>query len=152
MDDRRTDRPRPESMGFSITRNTRALARHLLNRETGDGRDAISNVSDKLRTHLSSVLGIVGFRTLLHRALILTNADLGTMENISVRNDGKLGGLDEFAARSTKKQIDEAGEALISRLLVLAEIFLGEGLTRTLIEEIWPTTHLKTAQLKTNNP
>jgi hypothetical protein len=139
-------------MGFSITRNTKALARHLLACEEGGGCDAIINVSEKLRASLGSVLGVVGFRTLLQRALLLTNTDIGTMETMSVRIDGKLAGLEEFAARSTRKQIDDGGEALISRLLVLAEIFLGEALTRTLIEEIWPMTNPDTVQLKINNP
>jgi hypothetical protein len=109
-------------------------------------------VSDKLRTGLGSALGTVGFRTLLHRALLLTSTEIGSMENICVRNDGTLGGLEEFAGRSTQKQINEGGEALVSRLLILAEIFLGEALTRSLIEETWETIHPKTAPLKANIP
>lgn len=131
-------------MSLSITRNTRALARRLLDREAGSGCDAIIQVSDKLRINLGSMVGVVGFRALLHRALILSNADIGTLENITVHLDGKLAGLDEFAARSTQKQIDDAGEAIISRLLVLVEIFLGEALTRSLLHHIWPMPPIKT--------
>jgi hypothetical protein len=139
-------------MGFSITRNTRALARRLLDCEAGAGRIAIVNVSEKLRLGLGSALGIVGFRMRLYRALLLTNTDIGTMENISVRYDGTLVGFDDFVARSTQKQITEGGEALIGRFLILAEIFLGDALIRSLIEGIWPTTHPKIALLRTNYP
>jgi hypothetical protein len=138
-------------MSFSITQNTRALARRLLDGESGARSDAIVKVSEKLRLSLGSVLGVVGFRMLLYRALLLTSTDIGNMEKMSVRYDGTLVGVDDFAARSTQKQVDEGGEALISRLLVLAEIFLGDALIRNLIEGIWPTTHSKNALAKTNN-
>jgi hypothetical protein len=133
-----------------VNTNIREVARHLLNCEAGNGCNAIIHVSDKLRTNLAAILGVAGFRALLHRALILTSAENKAMENTSVHHDGTLAGFEDFAARSTQKQIYAIGEVLISRLLVLMELFLGQALTRKLLEEIWSTPSSKSIFPKTN--
>jgi hypothetical protein len=136
----------------SFNSNVRGLARHLMDLEPGDGCDAIIQVCEKLRTNLNAILGVVGFRTLLHRALVLTVAENKALENASVHHDGSLRGFEEFAACSTQKQIYTAGEALIGRLLFLVEILIGQALTRKLLEDIWSTPRPKSNALKAVSP
>jgi hypothetical protein len=130
----------------------RGLARHLMDLEPGNGCDAIIQVSEKLRAHLNSILGVVGFRTLLHRALVLTISEHKAMEKATVHHDGSLRGFEEFAAGSTQKEIYAAGEALIGRLLFLVEILIGQALTRKLLEDIWSTQRPKSNALKAVTP
>jgi hypothetical protein len=132
--------------------NIRGLARHLMDLEPGDGCDAIIQVCEKLRANLNAILGVVGFRTLLHRALVLTVSEHKAMGKASVHHDGSLRGLEEFAAGSTHKEICTAGEALIGRLLFLVELLIGQALTRKLLEDIWSTPRPKPNALKAVTP
>lgn len=124
------------------------MARHLLKVETASGQDAVLRVADKLRVHLGSLVGVVGFRTLLHRALALSRGDFASLGNLTVSENGALGGFEGFSAQLTDKQIEDSSEALIGHLIALLETFIGDALTRRLLDDVWPDAGSKTAAQK----
>ena len=56
-------------------------------------------VDERLRPHLATLMGRVGFRALLSRALVLANADVPWLGAVHVKTDGSLEGLGELEAR-----------------------------------------------------
>jgi hypothetical protein len=105
----------------------------------GDGdRTALVTVCNKLRSHLGTLVGTIGFRTLLHRSLVIGRREFGNLQKLSIAEDGTLSGVDKFAGQSTAAQVKEASAALVGQLLVLLETFIGGALTGQLLAEIWP--------------
>ncbi len=92
-------------------------------------------VSEKLRRHLSRLIGSAGFRSLLARALVLARAKDPALDVVHIQTDGALEGL-----TTMRDQIEnpEAGLLLIVQLLALLTVFLGESLVLTLVFTIWP--------------
>ena len=56
-------------------------------------------VCEELRPHLATLMGAAGFRSLLSRALALTNAQGDWLGGVNVKADGSLNGLDETEGR-----------------------------------------------------
>ena len=141
------------------------LVQRLLIVETAETRGAAEDkgrepltetaerVLDKLRGHLSRKIGAEGFRTLLARALTLTQARFPYLSTVKVAADGSLSGLREAAesieAADAIKAADAAQEskaqsvstegvaALVAQLLELLVTFIGEELTRRIVTTIW---------------
>jgi hypothetical protein len=95
-------------------------------------------VNEKLRPHLATLMGNVGFRALLSRALMLTNAEVPWLRAVHVKADGSLEGLDELDAQVDPKEIFEGRVVLLAQLLGLLVAFIGESLTLRLVREVWP--------------
>src|SRR5665213_1374282 len=66
-------------------------------------------VGEKLRPHLAMLLGNVGFRALLSRALALANAEVPWLRAVHVKADGSLEGLDELETQIDADKIFEGG-------------------------------------------
>ena len=102
-------------------------------------------VFEKLRQSLCESVGVTGFQSLASRALALARPDAPSLSAARVAADGSLQDLGK-----PKPQIDndkdQAGEyqgggggaILITRLLDLLRIFLGEDLTLRLLRNAWP--------------
>lgn len=141
---------------------SRALARLLLAHEAGEQWDkaqevgALADVTeralDKLRLHLSILLGSDGFRVLLRRAVTLARAEFPWLEGVQVRSDGSL---DELAAAARAGISADDGEAGVSPesvaggitavlvcFLGLLETFIGQDLTLRLLKGVWPEVNL----------
>ncbi len=112
--------------------------------------ETAERVLDKLRGHLSRKIGAEGFRTLLARALTLTQARFPYLSTVKVAADGSLSGLREAtesieaaesidAAQEGKAQsvTTEGVAALVAQLLELLVTFIGEELTRRIVTTIW---------------
>ena len=99
---------------------------------------AVFLVSEKLRPHLASLMGKVGFRELLSRALALANAEVPWLRAVHVKADGSFEGLDEFAAQVDPDEISEGRVVLLAQLLGLLVTSIGEDLTLRLVREVWP--------------
>ena len=99
---------------------------------------AILLVGEKLRLHLTALMGKVGFRTLLSRALVLANAEAPWLHAVQVEADGSFRGLDERGARVSSEKIAEGSVVLLAQLLGLLVAFIGGSLTLRLVREIWP--------------
>ena len=135
-------------MPNSITPKVKGFARRLVVYETaaakpvGVQKSAAFRVCEKLRQPLSRLAGVAGFRSLLSRALALTNDDARWMKAIHVKADGSLEGLDEAQAQLSETEIAEGEVILIAQLIGLLVIFIGEELTLRLVQESWPDAAL----------
>ena len=95
-------------------------------------------VCEKLRPHLTTVIGTAGFRTLLSRALTLATEHVPWLSAIQVKPDGSLAGWEELRPQLAPEEIAEGRVALLAQLLGLLVAFIGENLTLRLLREVWP--------------
>ena len=100
-------------------------------------------VSEKLRPHLTTLMGNVGFRALLLRALALANPEVAWLRTVQVTADGFLEGFDEIETQVDPDEIFEGCVVLAAQLLGLLVVLIGEGLTLRLVREAWPKVSLK---------
>src|SRR5438552_17440739 len=99
---------------------------------------AACRVGEKLRPHLATLMGNVGFRALLSRALALANSEVAWLRAVHVRADGSLEGLDELEAQVHPDEIFEGCVVLLAQLLGLLVVLIGENLTLRLVRDTWP--------------
>jgi hypothetical protein len=57
---------------------------------------------------------------------------------VQVAADGSLQGLDELEPQIDKEQAKEGGAILIAQLIGLLLTFIGEGLTLSMVQAVWP--------------
>src|SRR5450830_2117469 len=100
-------------------------------------------VGEKLRPQLATLMGNVGFRVLLSRALALANAEVPWLRAVHVNADGSFEGLDKLGTQVDPDEIFEGCVVLLSQLLGLLVAFIGEELTLRLVLEVWPKLALK---------
>ena len=124
----------------------RDLARRLLRYEANAGNtsDPVESttlrVYQKLRQSLGELAGSAGFHSLASRALTLARSEVPSLSAVKVGADGNLEGMSaiEPSIKVEQDQVNEGGVILISRLLGLLFIFLGEALTLSLLRDVWP--------------
>jgi hypothetical protein len=123
---------------------SRHLAQRLLTYEVVAGKNseltesAAFRVCAKLRRPLITLAGVAGFRSILSRALTLARAEAPSLSVVQVAEDGSLKGLDELEPQIDKEQARDEGAILIAQLLGLLLLFIGEGLTLRLVQDVWP--------------
>lgn len=135
----------------------RDLASQLLTYEAAGGNaseppeSATLRVYEKLRKSIGELAGTAGFQALAVRALTLAKSEGSILGSVRVATDGNLEGMSEVESPNiiAKNRVHESGVVLISRLLGLLLIFLGEALTINLIRDIWPDAALDDAVLRT---
>src|SRR6202041_2140011 len=129
----------------------RELAQDLLDYEAFAGEtskpddSATFRVYEKLRQGLGQFAGVIGFQSLASRALALARSEAPSLSALRVSEQGALVGLDQIEHQFHIDKI-QAGEfpaskgeiILISRLLGLLLLFLGEALTLSLLRITWP--------------
>ena len=122
----------------------REFAERLIAYETRGNRSSESKppaaclVSEKLRPQLATLMGNLGFRALLSRAIALANAEVPWLRAVHVTADGTLKGLDEVAEQVDPDEIFEGCVVLLAQLLGLLVAFIGEDLTLRLVRDTWP--------------
>jgi len=89
---------------------------------------------EKLRVPLVKLVGVAGFRSLLSRALAIARAEVPSLDEVQVRPDGSLEGLDRLG----RIYAAEAGVGVVAQLLGLLVTFIGELLTLRLVSDVWP--------------
>ena len=130
------------------TPQMRDLSQCLIAYETGENKSsetkapAACRVGEKLRPHLATLMGNVGFRALFLRALALANADVPWLRAVQVKADGSLEGLEELEAQVHSDEIFEGCVVLLAQLLGLLVAFIGENLTLRLVRDVWPKLSL----------
>jgi hypothetical protein len=132
---------------------TRYLAHRLLTYEAAADKasesveSATLRVYEKLRQSLCALAGVAGFQSLAFRALMQAKSEAPDLWAVEIAADGSLQGLGEIEHQleefelqlgSGKQQACERGVILISRLLGLLLVFLGEALTISLLRNAWP--------------
>jgi hypothetical protein len=126
----------------------RDFAERLISYETTKNKSsetktsAAFQVGENLRPQLAALMGNVGFRALLSRALALSNAEVPWLRAVHVKADGSLEGLDELGAQVDPDEIFEGRVVLLAQLLRLLVAFIGENLTLRLVREGWPKLSL----------
>lgn len=128
----------------------RDLARRLLSYEASAGitsepvETATLRVYQKLRHSLGELAGSAGFQALASRALTLARSEVPSLSAVQVGADGSLEGMSssEPSIEVELDRVHEGGIILISRLLGLLFIFLGEALTLSLLRDAWPDAAL----------
>jgi len=122
----------------------RSIARQLLASESPGITSAEADsparfrATDKLRPHLSMLMGGAGFQALLARALALAAVEAPWLAAVLVVADGELEGLAVAQARLDAAEFSEGEAALLAQLLGLLVAFIGQALTLRLIIQIWP--------------
>ena len=122
----------------------RDFAKRLIVHETKEHKSSETKIpaacmaGEKLRPHLSTLMGNIGFRALLSRALALANADVPWLRAVHIKNDGSLEGFEELGARVEPGEFFEGCTVLLSHLLGLLVAFISEDLTLRLVSDVWP--------------
>lgn len=125
----------------------RGLAQRLLALETDwseqadTGTNATLGVFAKLHSHLTKIIGPAGFAALLSRALALAKTESEWLEAVRVEADATLVGFSAAAQYQPPELAVAGGMALMVQFLSLLVTFIGEALTRRIVEDIWPETH-----------
>ena len=135
----------------------RDLAQRLLTYEADESNtsepagSATLCVYEKLRRSLGELAGVASFQSLAARALTLAKSEDPSLGSVRVAVDGNLEGMSTIkpTINAEKDRIYDGGVALISRLLGLLLIFLGEALTMNLIRDVWPDAALDDAVPRT---
>jgi len=126
----------------------RRLAEHLLRFESVPGKrsagngTAVARACHKLGSVLGPLVGVLGFRTLIDRALTLAKTEVPGMSAVQVGADGVLVGIGEGVAQSSNGKIAKGEVLLIAHLVGLLIVFLGEALTLGLVQDVWPKATL----------
>jgi len=123
----------------AIPQQVQDSALRLLNLEGAEGAVATGRVCEKLRDHLTGMVGATGFTTLLRRSLVMSRKEHPVLEGIQVGEDGRLTGFTELRDTLTGEPLLLGGTALVAQLLFLLQTFIGETLTQQLLQEIWPS-------------
>jgi hypothetical protein len=123
----------------------RNLARRLLAHEAGSGgqglealADAAERACEKLRLHLSKILGQAGFQALLARALTLATAEFSWLTQGRAERDGSLTGLRAAAEGRNPAEATAGFAAVLGHILGLLVVFIGDDLTGRLVRQVWP--------------
>ncbi len=131
----------------------RELAGHLIALEAKENKAAGKEVStafavcDKLRPQLANLMGNVGFRTVLSRAMALARVEVPWLRAAHVKADGSIEGLTELESHISPAEIAEGELVLLAHLLGLLTVFIGEKLTLGILRERWPKLALNDADL-----
>lgn len=122
----------------------RRIARQLMDSETSGNRSAAADnpaafrAIDRVRPHLSMLMGRGGFQALLARALVLATAELPWLTAVRVVADGELEGLAVALATIDAAELANGEVVLLAHLLGLLVAFIGPALTLRLINQLWP--------------
>ncbi len=119
------------------------LARQLLAFEAaanpaGAKDPAAFRAIEKLRVPLGRLIGIIGFRSLLARALALAGDEVPWLRALDIKADGTLEGINQVQAKHDQGEIARGEVALVAQLIGLLVTFIGEGLMLGLVQEVWP--------------
>ncbi len=96
---------------------------------------AVEQVFQRLHDHLGKLIGVVGFTTLLTRALKLARGEAPALGALEVKPDGSLAGLSEAFVERSPAEALAAPVTLLAHFLALLAAFLGEDLALHLAGE-----------------
>jgi len=97
---------------------------------------------ERLRPHLTTLMGNAGFRALLSRALTLASVKVRWLRQVDVKADGSMAGVGALE-QVAPGEITRGGVVLVVELLGLLVAFIGENLTLQMVGEVWPKLSLR---------
>jgi hypothetical protein len=140
------------------SRKAQDLAVQLLgfSREDSHGREyldtAVNDAFDRLRAQLSIRLGSAGYRALLVRAAALARTEHPWLATLQIDGEANLHGFAEAVRSQDMSLAVDAGVLLIACLVGLLQTFIGEELTRSILNDALPKPpHPDSAGSKENN-
>jgi len=116
----------------------RLIAHEAGPRPDGMGASTAFAVSERMRTHLTTLMGNGGHRALLMRALALAGSEVSWLREVRVAVDGTLEESAPSDGLADPEVLREGGVVLIAQLMGLLVAFIGERLTLQLVREVWP--------------
>jgi hypothetical protein len=131
----------------------RSIAKLLMDseapRDTSAEADNSSafKATQKLRVHLSMLMGLGGFQALLSRALLLATTEVPWLTTVRVVAGGELEGLTRAKATVDAAEFSEGELVLLAELLGLLVAFIGPSLTLRLIGQQWPQLSFNDTEL-----
>lgn len=126
------------------TPHIRDLARRVVTFEMGrNGAPAHATpvafaICEKLRPQWANLMGSIGFRTMLSRALTIAIPEAGWLETVVVKADGSLEWADKSEAPMDAEETSSGSAVLVAELFGLLEGFIGETLALRLMQDVWP--------------
>ena len=112
---------------------------------------AVLTFPDRLRPCLVQIVGDLGFKGVLSRALASAAADVAWLRTVRIKPDGSLygmdsvdgvNGLDELEAKVDPKEIAEGGVALLAEFFGLLVELIGERLVLQLVHTAMPNVSM----------
>jgi len=129
-----SDRPSPELKAFA-----RQLLAYEATANPADAKDAAAfRAFEKLRGPLGKLIGVIGFRSLLSRALVLASDEVPWLRGMQIKADGSLEASNELQAKLDQGEFARGEAALVAQLIGLLVTFIGEALMLVLVQEVWP--------------
>jgi hypothetical protein len=98
---------------------------------------AVQRALDRLRAHMTVLVGAIGVQALLSRALAMTKRARDWLDPVRLRPDGALEGFSEAARDQDEATRAEGMREFLSQLLALLVAFVGEDYTRQLVRDAW---------------
>jgi hypothetical protein len=98
--------------------------------------DVAQRIIFRLHSGLGKLIGPVGFDVLLARSLVLAQRTHPVLAGITAGAGGTLAGLDE--ATRDAAALQEAAMAIVSHVIELLVVLIGEDLAMRLVRGVWP--------------
>jgi len=108
------------------------------NESSGSGNPVAFAICEKLRPHWANLMGGIGFRTLLSRALGSAHGKAAWLRAVHVQADGVLAWSDKMEAEVDAAAMAAGSAVLLAELLGLLEGFIGDTLAMRLVQDVWP--------------
>jgi DNA-binding response OmpR family regulator len=101
-------------------------------------KPSLFKVCDKLRTRMQVLSGENGFRSFLCRALMLSRSEVVWLGTVNISAEGHFDGLRRAEAKLTRIEAIRGETVMIGHFLGLLFTFIGNQITRILLQDIWP--------------
>lgn len=98
---------------------------------------------EKLRPHLTNLMGNAGFVALLARALVLASTEVTWLRAVRLSKEGTWEGLAEAETQVSASDFNDARVLLLAQLLGLLVALVGETLMLRLVTGVWPNLSIK---------
>lgn len=102
--------------------------------------DAAEQVFQGLHDHLTRLIGVIGFRTLLTRALQLARADAPALAALEVKPDRLIADLSRALVGLHPTEALAASATLLAHFLALLAAFVGDDLALHIVSEAVKST------------
>ena len=108
------------------------------NGTNGAGNPVAFAICGKLCPHWANLMGSIGFRTLLSRALVSVHGKVAWLRAVHVQADGLLAWSAKPEAHVAAAEMAVGSAVLLVELVGLLEGFIGETLAMRMMHDVWP--------------
>lgn len=116
--------------------------------QSDSGIDEAIRVCARLRMTFAKLAGDAGFTGFLSRSLALAKTEAPCLGGMQIQTDGTIVRGEGLRSLGPDAESANAGLILISHLLKLLVVFIGEALTLTLLLDAWPDASFETMNMQ----